>query len=155
MDGMLVSDFARKLSKLNPDLWVDLEKISYPYSMDYPTCGLYLNGKRSSDSRPMKYLGSVPQYYIPRLGRIGLNLKKFETTFGLEKLAELEKTGFLPEGCEEFSHHILWRGWHTIVKSLCLQKIVDQSKAEKIFNCSFTPLTSANPTHWVHLETAD
>ncbi len=141
MNGMFPSEFNRKIKKLNPSLWVDLSKIAYPYSREYPTCGLY---------KDKKFLIGVPQKYVPEWTVSGVDFKKLTKSKKFEDIVDILDKGFIPEG-SNIEERLLWRGYRSILAHLCRLGHIDRQKAQKLFHCEITPNRMEFPRNFVQL----
>lgn len=142
MQGCSPQDFERKLKKLNKDLWVDHEKIAYPYHKDYPTCGLYLN---------TKFIMGVPQNFVPVYSVMGTDLMRLEKIGDIETLNYIDDYGFLPEG-KNLEERILWRGAKPILASLARQGYIDEYKVSKYFGFHIYKKQMEYPRFFIQLD---
>ncbi len=143
MQGLIIQDFERKLKKLNPRLWIDHTKISYPYLKEYPTCGLYLD---------TKFIAGVPQYFIPEYSVAGIDLQQMADRHHHDFYNEIIKTGLIPEhNPHRYSDRLLWRGSRVILAALTLRGNIDQYKAQKLFRHDIHPRRLDFPKHYVQL----
>lgn len=148
---MTPSEFNSKLQKLNSSLWVDYSRIAYPYSQEYPTCGLYHN---------KEFIMGVPQLWVPEYTVSGVDMLKLQKDGRHDVIKKLLTTGFIPvdvmatpEGhfkyessCEE---KLLWRGYKAILASLIRRRLIDWDKAEKIFGCTLIPGQMEFPRNFI------
>lgn len=140
MNGLSVTDFSRKLKRLNPSLWVDYQKIAYPYHKDYPTCGLY---------KETTFIMGVPNKFVPEYTVAALNFNRIKND--TELLMCLDRDGLPPEG-KELDERILWRGYKSILARLANDGYIDRSKAQKLFKCELPERQKEYPRNFVHLE---
>lgn len=139
---MLPLDFDHKLKRGNKSLWIDYKNIAYPYSKEYPTCGLYLNEK---------FIMGVPHKWVPEWTVAGADLAKLDRLKRHETLKTMLNKGFIPEG-ELVEERLLWRGYRAILASLCRQNIISTERAQKIFRCEITPNRKEFPRNFIQME---
>lgn len=142
MNGMTPQDFNRKLKKLNPRLWVDHSKIAFPYSKEYPTCGLYIDEK---------FIMGVPQKFVPEWTVAGVDMERMVKKNQNDELDYMLDKGFIPEG-KDIEERLLWRGYRAILSHLCKLGHIDKSRAEKSFKCEITPGRKEYPRNFVQLK---
>lgn len=143
MQGLTPQEFERKLKKLNKNLWVDHTKIAYPYSKDYPTCGLYCNDR---------FVMGVPQKFVPEYTIMGADLKRLEEKGEKETLAFMLDKGFLPEGRDDIEERILWRGSRAILASLARDRYINEDLVYKHFGFHIEKNRLQFPRYYIHLE---
>ncbi len=120
---MLLGDFYRKLRKLNKSLRIDIDRIAYPYSQDYPTCGLYCDNK---------YLMAVPQYFVPKYTICAVNFNNLVKFNRFEEIKHINEYGFIPEG-KDITERLLWRGYKAILNSLIRTKYLTEDGVKREF----------------------
>lgn len=142
MNGMTPSEFNYRLKKLNSSLWVDHSKIAYPYSKEYPTCGLYSYEK---------FLMGVPNKFVPEWTVSGADMERMLKRDQHDEVNYMLDKGFIPEG-KNIEERLLWRGYRAILSSLCRLGYINKSKAEKIFRCEIQPKRMEFPRNFVQLK---
>ncbi len=145
MNGMTPQDFERKLKKLNKWLRVDHTRIAYPYSRDYPTCGLY---------HDQQFIIGVAQKFQPEYTVAGVDLSHLEKRDEFELIEEILETGFIPDDLKErIPEKILWRGYKSILSHLCRINLINREEAQKAFRCEIFPLKLEYPRNYINFPT--
>lgn len=142
MEGMSIFEFEKRLHKLDKKFRVDRTRIAYPYSKDYPTCGLYHGNK---------FVMGIPQYYVPKNTVAAVNFKKLIDRNKFATIAFIEKYGFFPE-YDKHDERLLWRGYMAIISSLIRQKYVTYQQASKYFHPECRACITEWPRNYVHMD---
>jgi hypothetical protein len=142
MDGMELSTFKRKLSKLNSVLRVQNTDIVYPHK-DYPICGLYSGLQH-------RYIMAVPQHFVPKYSIAGVDLKKLVKDGKESTAASIIEKGITPDGVE-VPEELLWRGYLAILTELCRKGLIDRTKAQREFKCDLPSNRLEYPKHYIQM----
>lgn len=132
---MLFMNFYSRIRKLNPRIWIDVNRESRQRDSEYPTAGMYLGDR---------FLMGVPHIEVPEFSVSALDFNKMTIDGRFEELDEALETGFHPE------EKILWRGWRAIVSSLIRQGYVDKTKAERLFDTHFNTQQKEFPRNFIN-----
>lgn len=141
MDGMLTGNFDHKLKELRPSLWADRQRAVCPRHPDYPTCGLY-------DGH--KFIMGVPQNYAPANSVAGVNMEQLLRFRKHDTIKYILDKGLRPEG-STIEERVLWRGYRMILAHLVRLKLIDKSKAEKLFDIEIQPNRAEFPRNFIQL----
>lgn len=146
MEGIFLTDFSRKLRKLNPNLRVDEFRAATPYLFEYPVCGLYDETKQGDK----KYLFGIPQKFVPRNSISGADIRNLIKLKKTKEVDEMLDKGLVPKSIEEEAEErILWRGYLQILSNLVDRDLIDKKKAEKLFRCELFPKCKQFPRNFI------
>jgi hypothetical protein len=141
MEGMPTTEFARRIRRLNPRLWVDTERITYPYHPEYGVCGLY------SDD---EYILAVPQPFVPRWSTGAVNFHQ-EISEGKEEVLKTAlKIGIMED--PDVYERILWRGYEVVVNGLINLGYLKDKDVRKEFLIEVQPKRKFFPRNFVHMD---
>lgn len=124
-------------------MWVDLKRIAYPYSKEFPTCGLY---------KGTKFLIGVPNGFVPEYTIAGADLERLDKAKDHKTLTHMLDKGFVPQG-EQVEERIMWRGYKSILSFLVKKGYLEKGPTERLFDCSLPERQNEFPRNYIQFKT--